>query len=276
MLSLFLLSRRISVSLVVPMAELIVLCVSAFLTSLLTFFSGFGLGTILLPVFAIFFPVEVAIALTGVVHFLNNLFKLSLLGLNADREVVLRFGIPAFIAAFAGAWLLLQMTDMKPVYEYSLGERSYAITPLKLIISALLMLFTFMEVVPFLKNVQFGKDKLIIGGILSGFFGGLSGHQGALRSAFLIKCGLSKEAFIATGIAIACMVDLSRLGVYIKGFSESQLGKNMVLVIGATVSAFVGAYVGNRFIKSVTLNTVQIVVSVMIFILAIALGLGIV
>jgi len=258
------------------MAELIVLCVSAFLTSLLTFFSGFGLGTILLPVFAIFFPVEVAIALTGVVHFLNNLFKLSLLGLNADREVVLRFGIPAFIAAFAGAWLLLQMTDMKPVYEYSLGERSYAITPLKLIISALLMLFTFMEVVPFLKNVQFGKDKLIIGGILSGFFGGLSGHQGALRSAFLIKCGLSKEAFIATGIAIACMVDLSRLGVYIKGFSESQLGKNMVLVIGATVSAFVGAYVGNRFIKSVTLNTVQIVVSVMIFILAIALGLGIV
>lgn len=276
MLSLFLLSRRISVSLVVPMAELIVLCVSAFLTSLLTFFSGFGLGTILLPVFAIFFPVEVAIALTGVVHFLNNLFKLSLLGLNADREVVLRFGIPAFIAAFAGAWLLLQMTDMKPVYEYSLGERSYAITPLKLIISALLMLFTFMEVVPFLKNVQFGKDKLIIGGILSGFFGGLSGHQGALRSAFLIKCGLSKEAFIGTGIAIACMVDLSRLGVYIKGFSESQLGKNMVLVIGATVSAFVGAYVGNRFIKSVTLNTVQIVVSVMIFILAIALGLGIV
>ena len=276
MLSLFLLSRRISVSLVVPMAELIVLCVSAFLTSLLTFFSGFGLGTILLPVFAIFFPVEVAIALTGVVHFLNNLFKLSLLGLNADREVVLRFGIPAFIAAFAGAWLLLQMTDMKPVYEYSLGERSYAITPLKLIISALLMLFTFMEVVPFLKNVQFGKDKLIIGGILSGFFGGLSGHQGALRSAFLIKCGLSKEAFIATGIAIACMVDLSRLGVYIKGFSESQLGKNMVLVIGATASAFVGAYVGNRFIKSVTLNTVQIVVSVMIFILAIALGLGIV
>ena len=276
MLSLFLLSRRISVSLVVPMAELIVLCVSAFLTSLLTFFSGFGLGTILLPVFAIFFPVEVAIALTGVVHFLNNLFKLSLLGLKADREVVLRFGIPAFIAAFAGAWLLLQMTDMKPVYEYSLGERNYAITPLKLIISALLMLFTFMEVVPFLKNAQLGKDKLIIGGILSGFFGGLSGHQGALRSAFLIKYGLSKEAFIGTGIVIACLVDLSRLGVYIKGFSESQLGKNMVLVIGATVSAFVGAYVGNRFIKSVTLNTVQIVVSVMIFILAIALGLGIV
>ncbi len=258
------------------MTELIFLCIAAFLTALLTFFSGFGLGTILMPVSAVFLPVEVAIALTGVVHFLYNLFKLSLLGLKADREVVLRFGIPAFIAAFGGAWLLVQMTDMKPVYEYSLGERNYAVTPLKLIVSALLMFFTFMEVVPFLKNVQLGKDKLIIGGILSGFFGGLSGHQGALRSAFLIKTGLSKEAFIGTGIAIACMVDLSRLGVYIKGFSEGELGKYMVLVIGATASAFVGAYIGNRSLKSVTLKKLQIIVSVMIFILAIGLGLGIV
>jgi len=258
------------------MPELIILSIAAFVTSLLTFYSGFGLGTILMPVFAIFFPVEVAIALTGVVHLLVNLFKLSLMGLKADKDVVLRFGIPALIAAFVGAWFLLQMTDMKPLYEYSLGDRHFAITQIKLIISGLLMFFTFMEAVPFLKNIQFGKDKLIIGGILSGFFGGLSGHQGALRSAFLIKSGLSKEAYIGTGIVIACMVDLSRLGLYIKGFLESQLDRNMVLLIAATVSAFAGAYVGNRSIKTVPLRMVQIIVLVMIFILAIALGLGIV
>src|SRR5262245_51740326 len=100
------------------MTELIILSIAALLTSLLTFFSGFGLGTILMPVFAVFFPVEVAIALTGVVHFLNNIFKLSLVGVKANKDVVLRFGIPAFIAAFAGAWLLLRMTDLKPIYEY--------------------------------------------------------------------------------------------------------------------------------------------------------------
>jgi uncharacterized membrane protein YfcA len=193
------------------MTELIILCLAALLTSLLTFFSGFGLGTILMPVFAVFFPVEVAIALTGVVHLLNNIFKLSLVGAKANKDVVLRFGIPAFIAAFAGAWLLLLMTDFRPIYEYSIGERVFSITPLKLVISVLLMFFSLMEVVPFLKNVQLGKDKLIIGGILSGFFGGLSGHQGALRSAFLIKSSLNKDAFIATGIVIACMVDVSRL-----------------------------------------------------------------
>jgi hypothetical protein len=33
-----------------------------------------------MPVFAIFFPVELAVALTAIVHFLNNVLKLALLG----------------------------------------------------------------------------------------------------------------------------------------------------------------------------------------------------
>ena len=258
------------------MTELIILCIASFVTSLLTFFSGFGLGTILMPVFAIFFPIELAIALTGVVHFLNNIFKLSLVGLKADKQVVIRFGIPAFIAAFAGAWLLLRMTNMQPLVEYSIGENGFTITPLKLVIAVLLIFFSIMEVAPFFKNVQMGKDKLIIGGILSGFFGGLSGHQGALRSAFLIKSNLGKEAFVATGIVIACMVDLSRLGVYIPRFSDIGADDNIVLVIAATASAFAGAYLGNRLLKKVTLKTVQVIVTAMIFILSIALGLGLV
>jgi len=258
------------------MSELLILSIAAFITSLLTFISGFGLGTILMPVFAIFFPVEVAIALTGVVHFLNNLFKVSLVGLKADKDVVLRFGIPALIASFAGAWLLVQMTSLDPLYQYSIGERYFTITPVKVIISVLLMLFTFMEVFPFLKNIRVGKETLVLGGILSGFFGGLSGHQGALRSAFLIKTNLKKEAFVATGIVIACMVDFSRLGVYVVRFSMSELEDNIVLVIVATSSAFAGAYLGNWLLKAVTLKSVHIIVTVMILILAIALGLGIV
>jgi len=92
--------------------EIMVICLAAFLTSILTFFSGFGLGTILMPVFAIFFPIDIAIALTGLVHFSNNLFKISLVGKKADKEVLIRFGIPAIIASFTGAWLLLRITKM--------------------------------------------------------------------------------------------------------------------------------------------------------------------
>jgi len=38
--------------------EYILIALVAFLTSILTFFSGFGLGTILLPAFLFFFPVD--------------------------------------------------------------------------------------------------------------------------------------------------------------------------------------------------------------------------
>jgi uncharacterized membrane protein YfcA len=72
------------------------------------------------------------------------------------------------------------------------------------------------------------------------------------------------------------MVDFSRLGVYTTRFSKSGLEDNLTLVIAATLSAFIGAYAGNRLLKKVTLKTVQIIVTVMLFILSIALGLGIV
>jgi hypothetical protein len=62
--------------------------VVSFGAALLTLFSGFGLGTLLLPVFALFLPVEIAVAATAVVHLANNLFKLALVGRHADRSVV--------------------------------------------------------------------------------------------------------------------------------------------------------------------------------------------
>ena len=89
--------------------EIIIISIVAFLTAILTFFSGFGLGTLLTPVFMLFFPIDIAIGLCGIVHFANNLFKFFLVGKHANKEVLLKFGIPAIFAAMLGSWLLLQI-----------------------------------------------------------------------------------------------------------------------------------------------------------------------
>lgn len=60
--------------------EYLIICITSFLISIITLFSGFGLGTVLMPVFAIFFPLPVAIASVAVVPFTNNLFKALLVG----------------------------------------------------------------------------------------------------------------------------------------------------------------------------------------------------
>ena len=253
----------------------LVICTVAFLASGLTFFSGFGLGTLLLPAFALFFPVEQAVAMTAVVHFLNGLFKLGLVGRQADRRVVLRFGLPAFVAALVGAGALVWLSGVDPLVTYTLAGREFHVTPAKLAIGVLLLLFASAELLPRFRDTSFGPQYLTLGGLLSGFFGGLSGMQGALRSAFLARAGLSKEAFVASGVVIACLIDVSRLGVYSRSLLTASARLDYGLLGAAVVSAFVGAFLGNRYLKKLTMQGVQRIVAVMLFIVAVGLVCGI-
>jgi uncharacterized membrane protein YfcA len=252
----------------------LVICTVALLASGLTFFSGFGLGTLLLPAFALFFPVEQAVALTAVVHFLNNLFKLALVGRHAAWGVVLRFGLPAIVASLLGAWLLVRLSGIEPLFKYSAFSREFAVMPVKLVVGLLLLLFAVIELVPRLRDLSFGSRYLPLGGLLSGFFGGLSGMQGALRSAFLARAGLSKEAFIATGVVIACLIDVSRLGVYSASLVAEAGNLDYGLLTAAVLSAFAGAALGNRYLKKVTMRGIQRTVAVMLAAVALALMSG--
>ena len=256
--------------------EYILIPIVALLASALTFFSGFGLGTLLLPAFALFFPVDVAIALTAIVHFLNNGFKYFLVQKHINWKIALQFGFPALLFSFLGAFLLDKITNANILAEYTLNHNIFQITLMKIIVAVLLIFFALFELLPKLKNLQFPEKYLSFGGILSGFFGGLSGHQGALRSAFLTKVGLSKEAFIATGVIIACMIDMSRMSVYFTNISKVKDSLNLNLLLVATLSAFIGVYFGNKLVKKITINTIQKIVAFMIIVFAIGLGLGIV
>lgn len=256
--------------------ETIILSLAAFGVAILTFFSGFGLGTILTPVFMVFFPVELAIGLTGVVHFFNNLFKIFLVGKHADRTVLIRFGVPAVLAALLGSWLLFRIPDQQPLFGYDLFQHDFQVYPVKLLVSVLLIIFASIELIPFFKKLQFGKDKLPIGGIFSGFFGGLSGNQGALRSAFLIRAGLSKEAFIATAVVVSTFVDFTRLAVYASNFDKANLSENLGLVACVTLSGIAGAYIGNKLLKKVTMETLQVFVAILLILISFALGAGLI
>jgi uncharacterized membrane protein YfcA len=254
---------------------LLVICTVAFLASGLTFFSGFGLGTLLLPAFALFFPVDQAVALTAVVHFLNGLFKLALVGRHADRAIVLKFGFPAILAAILGAMVLLELSHVPAVHSYSAFGRELHITWVKLAIGGLLLAFAAIEVIPRLRGLTFGPKFMMLGGVLSGFFGGLSGMQGALRSAFLARAGLTKESFIATGVAIGCLIDFTRLGVYSASWSSVGDSLDGVLLGAAVLSAFAGAFAGNLWLKKMTMSGIQKLVATLLMLVAFGLGSGV-
>ena len=256
--------------------EFLLIGATALIASLLTFFSGFGLGTLLMPVFALFFDVEIAIALTGIVHLLNNIFKIALIGKKTNWIIVLKFGIPGFFGALAGAAILLNFSETEPILSYTLFDKKFFIEPLKLCISFLIFLFAVLELFPFYKRLSFDRNKIIVGGALSGFFGGLSGHQGALRSAFLIKLNLSKETFIATGVTIACIIDLSRLSLYFSELNYETINQSSSTLLVAIICAFSGAYFGKKMLRKITIKVVNYCVIVMLIFLSIAMALGII
>ncbi len=253
----------------------IVICTVALVASGLTFFSGFGLGTLLLPAFALFFPISEAVALTAVVHSLNGFFKLALVGRNANRRTVLRFGLPAVVASFAGAWVLLWLSGVPPIFSYEAFGRSWAVLPVKLVIGSLLLVFGALEAIPRFAELSFGPQLIPVGGFLSGFFGGISGMQGALRSAFLIRAGLTKEEFVGTGVVIACLIDISRISVYFRSASQWNGQLDYWLLAAAICSAFAGAALGNKFIKKMTMDGVQKIVAAMLVAAAIGLITGV-
>lgn len=243
----------------------------ALAASLITLVSGFGLGTVLLPVFAVVFPLELAVAMTAVVHLLSNMFKFVLLWRDVDRNVFLRFGLPGIVGAWLGAGLLMRLEDLPYLYPGVNGPVSVT----KAVVGSLMVVFALLELLPQVKRWSLASRWMVPGGALSGFFGGLSGHQGALRSIFLLRSGLGKEGFIATGVAIAVLVDLTRIPVYLGRMPAGLLTDQMGLLTITTLAAFLGAWWGKRLIPVITLRMVRVVVAVLLLATALALITGV-
>ncbi len=262
------------------MTSHLVIALTAFITAGMTLYSGFGLGTLLLPVFALFFPVEMAVVATALVHGANNVFKISLLGRFADREVVVKFGLPAIAAAVLGALALGWFAQSDSALTIEVNEEAlFRITPVKLVIGLLMIGFALFELLPRFRSMQFERRFLPLGGVLSGFFGGLSGHQGALRSAFLAKSGLSTERFVGSNAVIGFLVDLTRISVYVALFTAAggHVGdfNAWSLVVTGAVSAFCGVLLGKRYLHKVTMTSVQTLVGLLLFGVGLALVFGV-
>jgi uncharacterized membrane protein YfcA len=253
---------------------------AALLAAGLTLYSGFGLGTLMLPVFALFFPVEMAVVATALVHGANNVFKVFLLGRHADREVVLKFGLTAIAAAVLGAlslgWLARLNASMTVEVDDAVVSQ---VTPLKLMIGLLMIAFALFELLPRFRKLEFDRRFLPLGGVLSGFFGGLSGHQGALRSAFLAKSGLSTERFVGSNAVIGFLVDLTRITVYLGLFAVARDGEESIsawpLVVTGALAALCGVLIGKRYLHKVTMRSVQTLVGVLLFGVGAALLTGV-
>ncbi|MCW5735848.1 MAG: TSUP family transporter [Enhydrobacter sp.] len=257
--------------------DFILIGLVAFLASALTFFSGFGLGTLLLPAFALFLPAPAAVAATAVVHLLNGLFKGALVYRTAHWPTVLKFGLPAIPGAIIGAFILGVLGEQS-AFRWSAFGFQLVPSAAGVLIGAVLIIFAILEMIPWFQRLKAPPGMMPVGGAATGFFGGLTGQQGALRSIFLLRAGLEAPQYIATGVLVAILIDLARVPTYFGTFAAtSDLGeRDIALIALGTIAAFAGAWLGSRYLKKATVEVVRVIVATLLLVIGSALILGLI
>lgn len=232
-----------------------------FLGALATFFTGFGLNTILVPVFMIYWDAPLAVLMAGIVHLCNNILKVALTARSINWNLFRNFGLPAVFFALIGAHFL-------NVVKFSRDAQMKPVFGIILIIFALLELFKW-------KLPLRGPWALRIGGSLSGFFGGFSGHQGALRALFLSQLKLNPLVFVATTAIISLLVDITRVGVYFSSSWFYRYDPSYFMFLGVP-SALIGTLIGKKYIQKMDHQYLSVVVGAALLLMGVLLFFGLI
>lgn len=228
-------------------------------TSVITLFTGFGVGTIMMPVMALFFDVKVAIFLAAIVHIFNNMSRLALYRSEINWRIIQRFGMISIIGAFIGSYAQIYLDSAW----------------LKVGVGLFLTIYSFFSLLPTKIKWELPNSIDYIGGFLSGLVGGLIGNQGAIRSLYLLKYGLQKEELIVSSALIAVIIDSTRIPVYAYT-NFHYLQENIVLLSFIVLAAIFGTVVGSKILPKVSNDLFKKIILVGVFLLGALMTLRII
>ena len=189
--------------------------------------SGFGIGSLLTPVLLLTFDPHEAVALVAVPHAVASSIRLARLRADIDWTTFRQFGLASAFGGLLGALL-----------QARLGG-----TLLTAVLGVLLITAGAGELIR--RQLPLPQTPIwrLAGGAVSGFFGGLVGNQGGLRTAALLGFQLTPRQLVATSTASAVIVDLSRLPIYV-AISGETLAANPVLLFGTSLGVIIGTFIG--------------------------------
>jgi uncharacterized membrane protein YfcA len=214
--------------------------------------SGFGIGSILTPVFNTHVDMRLAVAAVSIPHLVATFVRFWTMRRDTDWGVLRTFGAMSAAGGLLGA--LLQQRATSPVLMF--------------VFAGVLVFVGLAGLSGLSQRLRFGKTAGWVAGAASGFLGGLVGNQGGIRSAALLGYEMSPAAFVATATAIGLIVDFARMPVYMAtdGHRLADLAPAIGLAIAATV---VGTFAGERILSRIPLALFRKVVAFLVLMLGI-------
>lgn len=230
----------------------LVVAVVAALAGIIAAVSGFGIGSLLTPTFALQAGTKAAVAAVAIPHLVGTLQRFWILRRHVDRRLLLAFGLTSaaggLLGALAHVWLSSRL--------------------LAVVFGVLLILAGIAEATGWMAKVRWGRRAAWIAGAVSGAFGGLVGNQGSVRSAAMLGFDVPKESFVATATAIGLFVDAARLPVYIVSQWNDILAQ-WPLVVCAIIGVCIGTAIGSRVLERIPRTIFRRIVALLLFALGI-------
>jgi uncharacterized protein len=213
---------------------IVTLLAAAIVAGAIASVAGFGIGSILTPVFALRVDMQLAVAAVAIPHLAATALRLSMMRQHVDWRLVRAFGTMSAAGGLAGA--LLQQRLRGP--------------GLVMVFGGLLVFAGLTSLTGMMERVRLGRTAAWMAGLLSGVFGGLVGNQGGIRSAALLGFDVRPAAFVASATAAALMVDLARMPVYV-ALEAHRLVDLAGLIALAAVGAVAGTIGGERVLRRI-------------------------
>jgi uncharacterized protein len=171
-----------------------------------------------------------------------------------NLRLLMLFGVTGLITSYIGAFISLGSNEQILLRVLGLFLVSYA----------LFLMFQ--------SNFKIAAvDSMALsGGALSGFFAGMFGIGGAIRSMFLSAFNLPKAVYIATAGAIGLLVDSTRIITYFTGGATlpKELWWGLLLFIPVS---FVGAQIAKHILDRIPQDKFRIVIAFFLLLIGIKL-----
>jgi len=190
---------------------------------------GFGIGSLLTPLLLTRLSPTLAIAVVAIPHLIATSVRMVQHRRATDRGVVLRFGLPSAAGGVAGAWLQAFLAE----------------SWLFIILGALLIATAIANLTRGFGGWKAAAPVATALGLVVGFFGGLVGNQGGLRAAGLLAFNLLPRTYLATGTAVALLIDAARTPIYVARVG-AELAPLAVPISVATAGCVIGTILGER------------------------------
>src|SRR4030066_1066333 len=173
----------------------VILSIVAIIAGGIASIAGFGIGSFVTPLLAFKTGISVAVAGISIAHFGGTALRFFILRKYINKKILLSFGLTSAAGGLAGALLHSVLYNIILV----------------IIFSCLLIIAGIMEFTGLSEKIRFSGAALWAAGAMSGFFGGLVGNQGGIRSAAMLGFKLEQKTFVRTATGIALMVDVARI-----------------------------------------------------------------